>query len=233
MSDQGFREIQLSGKQLVFLFMAGVVVAVTVFLLGVSVGRGVKQASAHELEATTEAAPATTAASGPVDMPPPTEMTPADTRYSRLDHPEDAKAAGAGAAASGATPVDEPMPAAASTPADPVPAKTSSTVQGPSAATSAPAPPKEPAVKTARGQTDSDIPKSAPNGQWVVQVNALRSRESAEREVANLKKKGYPAFVLPGGNFYRVRVGPFRERGEADRTATRLTKEGLTPLVTR
>ena len=40
MSDQGFREIQLSGKQLVFLFMATVVVAVTVFLLGVSVGRG-------------------------------------------------------------------------------------------------------------------------------------------------------------------------------------------------
>ena len=41
MSDSGFREIQLSGKQVVFLFMAGVVVAVGVFLLGVSVGRGV------------------------------------------------------------------------------------------------------------------------------------------------------------------------------------------------
>ena len=42
MTDQGFREIQLSGKQLVFLFMASVVLAVVVFLLGVSVGRGVR-----------------------------------------------------------------------------------------------------------------------------------------------------------------------------------------------
>ena len=41
MADSGIREIQLSGKQLVFLFMASVVLIVSVFLLGVSVGRGV------------------------------------------------------------------------------------------------------------------------------------------------------------------------------------------------
>ena len=42
MSDSDVREIHLSGKQLFFLFMASVVVAVAIFLLGVSVGRGVK-----------------------------------------------------------------------------------------------------------------------------------------------------------------------------------------------
>ena len=47
MSDHGFHEIQLSGKQLVFLFMAAVVVAWCVFLLGVSVGRGVRSATAQ------------------------------------------------------------------------------------------------------------------------------------------------------------------------------------------
>jgi hypothetical protein len=41
MADQEYREIQLSGKQIVFLFMSLVVVAVVIFLLGVSVGRGV------------------------------------------------------------------------------------------------------------------------------------------------------------------------------------------------
>ncbi len=41
MSDDGFREIQLSGKQLVFLFMATTVVSVAIFLCGVLVGRGV------------------------------------------------------------------------------------------------------------------------------------------------------------------------------------------------
>src|SRR3954451_23702159 len=40
--DDGFHEIQLNGKQLVFLFMAATVVSVVIFLCGVLVGRGVK-----------------------------------------------------------------------------------------------------------------------------------------------------------------------------------------------
>src|SRR5512138_1576316 len=42
MSDEGFHEIQLNGKQLVFLFMAATVVSVVIFLCGVLVGRGVR-----------------------------------------------------------------------------------------------------------------------------------------------------------------------------------------------
>ncbi len=42
MADDGFHEIQLNGKQLVFLFMATTVVAVVIFLSGVMVGRGVR-----------------------------------------------------------------------------------------------------------------------------------------------------------------------------------------------
>jgi DedD protein len=41
-SDDAFHEIQLNGKQLVFLFMAVVVASVVIFLLGVLVGRGVR-----------------------------------------------------------------------------------------------------------------------------------------------------------------------------------------------
>src|SRR6185503_6244476 len=41
MQDEAFHEIQLNGKQLVFLFMAATVVAVVIFLMGVMVGRGV------------------------------------------------------------------------------------------------------------------------------------------------------------------------------------------------
>src|SRR5687768_9042008 len=40
--DDGFHEIQLSGKQLVFLFMATTVVSVVIFLCGIIVGRGVR-----------------------------------------------------------------------------------------------------------------------------------------------------------------------------------------------
>ena len=44
-SDEGFHEIQLNGKQLVFLFMAVTVVLVVTFLFGVLVGRGVRRGS--------------------------------------------------------------------------------------------------------------------------------------------------------------------------------------------
>lgn len=42
MTEREFHEIQLSGKQLVFLFISAVVLAVVIFLLGVAVGRGVR-----------------------------------------------------------------------------------------------------------------------------------------------------------------------------------------------
>ena len=41
-TDDGFHEIQLSGKQLVFLFMMTTAVSVVIFLCGVLVGRGVR-----------------------------------------------------------------------------------------------------------------------------------------------------------------------------------------------
>src|SRR6185295_6498299 len=41
-TEDGFHEIQLNGKQLVFLFMAATVVSVVIFLCGVLVGRGVR-----------------------------------------------------------------------------------------------------------------------------------------------------------------------------------------------
>jgi DedD protein len=69
----------------------------------------------------------------------------------------------------------------------------------------------------------------------VVQVNAFRSRENADKEVTQLKAKGFAAFVAPSqpGSLFRVRVGPFAQRADADRAAVRLRQEGLTPSVTR
>ena len=51
-ADEGFHEIQLSGKQIVFLFMATTVVSVVIFLCGVLVGRGVQIQRATEAERT-------------------------------------------------------------------------------------------------------------------------------------------------------------------------------------
>ena len=49
--DDGFHEIQLNGKQLVFLFMAATVVSVVIFLCGVLVGRGVRVERSAEADA--------------------------------------------------------------------------------------------------------------------------------------------------------------------------------------
>ena len=58
--NDAFHEIQLNGKQLVFLFMAATVVSVVIFLCGVLVGRGVRveRGSSVENAALTDPTPA-------------------------------------------------------------------------------------------------------------------------------------------------------------------------------
>src|SRR5919108_3992870 len=65
MQDGAFHEIQLNGKQLVFLFMAATVVSVVIFLCGVLVGRGVRA----ERSVADETSPAPVA-DVPVPQPP-------------------------------------------------------------------------------------------------------------------------------------------------------------------
>lgn len=77
MTDDAFHEIQLSGKQIVFLFMAVTVVSVVIFLCGVLVGRGV------QTERAARAAPPPTSAA-----PVPAGQTPAQTGAETLTYPE-------------------------------------------------------------------------------------------------------------------------------------------------
>ncbi len=65
---------------------------------------------------------------------------------------------------------------------------------------------------------------------WVVQVASLSSRESADKLQAQLRAKGYTAFVEPvslqGKDLFRVRVGP-----ELDRKRAELMVEGIRGAV--
>src|SRR5579864_8194823 len=79
MAESGIREIQVSRKQLVFLFMASVVFVVVIFLLGVSVGRG----SRSPLNSTLPADVATMT-EGAMPAPPNTPANPADLTYNGL-----------------------------------------------------------------------------------------------------------------------------------------------------
>jgi len=256
MSDQGFHEIQLTGKQLVFLFMAAVVLAVSIFLLGVSVGRGVRSSAATAGDL---GAPSDTTASA--SAPASTSVTAADLDYrQKLQSTPSAGAAAAGAvigaaagataAASGATkPVEPPQPppelpadagkkgdlsamagdpnAAKATPtpkSTPAPAKPTPTPTKPSAT---PTPTPAPAASTSK----QAAPAAEPG--WIVQLNAFGTKGAADSFIKELKGKGYTAYSVQTATLFKVRVGPFSNRADADKMANRLKKDGYTPLVTR
>jgi DedD protein len=242
MTDQEYREIQLSGKQIVFLFMSLVVVAVVIFLLGVSVGRGVRSPGAAEAAQGT--APTDTVAT--VGTPPPTQTSPGDLKYHSMLQGQPGQAGGSTATPPPAGPPPsnppaqtDPVPTEPQTPPTPPPgpATTSGRTAG--------AGPAQPAAGTSgRGVTPpppSPAPAPTPPkpGGWMVQVGAFRSRENAESLVAQLKRKGHAATIVRNAAVpnapHIVRVGPFADRAEADRAAAVLAKEqGVgKPSVTR
>lgn len=230
MADQQVREIQLGGKQLVFLFMASVVVAVAIFLLGVSVGRGVRESSAGQAAVSSDVAVSAAPSAPSVELPPETETKPEDLQY----HDQ----------LQGTTPPAAAAPAPASAAAVTGPAAESARPVSGQAGSAAAPPAKEPSPKA-----PPTIPKDAPAkeparpaaaavGGWYVQANAFRSRANADRQAAELRSKGYANVAVAGGGraggLFRVRIGPFADRADADRVADRLRKEErVTPSISQ
>ena len=70
-----------------------------------------------------------------------------------------------------------------------------------------------------------------------MQVAAVNSRSEAEAIAKRLAGKGYPSFVTtpPGGiKMFRVRIGKYPTRREAETIAARLEKEDqFKPWITR
>ena len=201
LNDDAFHEIQLSGKQLVFLFMATTVVSVFIFLCGVLVGRGVRAEKAPETAEQSAVAPsplvdAPPAQAGPVAAePPPPAEAPASEDLSYHDRLQ----------REGATKEQLKAPAESQ--------------PGPSERTTRPAP-----VAAA-----SPAPPASQDG-WVVQLIVLRNRGEASTIVQRLTSKGYPAFVVepaPGAavRAFKVQVGRYTDRREAEQAARRLEKE--------
>jgi DedD protein len=214
MAEPGVHEIQLSAKQLVFMFMAAVVVAVGIFLLGVSVGRGVREATGGGATEVRVGTPPTTPA-----LPPATKTNPADLTYhDSLQAPRPGETA-------------KPQEPPASQPSTPPPAA----VTPPPAAS---APPPAPATTTTKdtgtkaAPPPQQSPATAPAGKgWVVQVGTFRDRANAEKTLQELKGQGFPASIVVSGGTSRVRVGPYAQKTEADAVAKKLAK--YKPVVTR
>jgi cell division septation protein DedD len=214
MSNQGVREIQLNGKQLVFMFMTATVAAVVVFLCGVMVGRGVNTTRASATAAVT-AEPTVDPTSTAKALP----STSSDTASSAepVSNQEDLKELTYAKRLE--TPEPPPEPAVEPIGAAPVPAVAETKVQ------------PSPVAKA----VDPGEPKG--DG-FVVQVASLRSREEADGIAHRLSSKGFPSFVTTprssGPRVFRVRVGKYGDRREAETVALRLEKEEqFKPWITR
>ena len=217
-TEDGFHEIQLSGKQLVFLFIVTTTVIVVVFLCGVKVGRGARDAQVDEPEQVTAAAPATQPA--PVAAPPATEPpAPAADAQEDLSYPKRLQ--------SEATP-QETIKRQEEAKVEPAPAPVPAPAVAPAAAVPTPVATTE-KVPSAPPSTDS-LPTSARAGTWAIQVIATRDRAIAGSVLKKLAAKGYPAFLVnPSANatpaWYKVQVGRYSDRSEAEKVSLRIKKE--------
>jgi len=220
--DDGFHEIQLNGKQLVFLFMAVTVVLVVTFLCGVLVGRDLQlnREGASAVDTLTGTADPDVAPPPPVssDLPGTRSQPIADKEALTYDTLLEDGAAPQEKLRSANAP--EPPPAKAER-VEPAPPTSSPSVAPPAAAPAVPAAPAEPG-----------------GAGLAIQVAAVREKTDADRIANRLIGKGYKAYVVtPAAGapaVFRVRVGKFKEQREADSVAARLKKEEqFSPWIVR
>ena len=221
-ADDGFHEIQLSGKQLVFLFIVTTSVVVGVFLFGVLVGRGARDARPETPGATTSTTPA--AGELPSSEPASREAPPVVPDEPNLSAPATLTGRGDAADTLKSAPADsKPVPPAT------VPPRESAAAREPAPAPREPAPaPREPAA--APRPAPAAVPSSGTPGVWLVQVIATRDQEVATSVAKRLGAKGYPAFLIspvPGAQqpYYKVQIGRYKDRGEAEQVSQRIKKE--------
>jgi cell division protein FtsN len=80
------------------------------------------------------------------------------------------------------------------------------------------------------------VPDKMSGPVFTVQTASGKEKKSAEKTVKILTGKGYPAYVavseIPGkGTWYRVRIGEYRERKEAEKLLSKLGKDKIKGII--
>jgi cell division protein FtsN len=257
-SDESFREIQLNGKQLIFLVMAATVFSVVVFLFGVLVGRNARTGPDTVESAATEIAAdpvVPSVADNPTPAPsagapasegstakPAEDLSYAERLLREAPAEEHLKPASSAPpretpAAQAPASIKEPVASKDTVTAEPtakVPPAKQPTPKEPVAAAPPPprpaaaTPPPTPVEATAAAKTASASDPTGPG--FAVQVAAYKDRRESDSLAKQLIAKGYPAFVLDPVKgaptaFYRVRVGKYKTRQEAQAIMAKLQSE--------
>jgi len=94
-------------------------------------------------------------------------------------------------------------------------------------------------VKVGRGRTGKsptqviDGTDKELDGSFTVQAGAFRDKENAEKFRDKLDKKFGDCYVVKFQDYYRVRIGHFKDESGADQIVNTLSKNGLEGFVTR
>jgi cell division protein FtsN len=133
-----------------------------------------------------------------------------------------------------------PQTAAPAAPAAPAQAKTTDPLGDLARARIEPTSPTPPTNPLANPVPPSSVPPAAAGGepfQYFVQAGAYRSADDAEQQRAKLSLMGLQSKLSErdqaGRLVYRVRLGPFDKREEADKARERLAGNGIEAVVVR
>lgn len=201
----------LSAGVLAILFLLCVGVCALFFSLGFLVGYN---------EQAYKSAPAAERVTAP-PVTPPTVNPPVRTTEPQAKQP----------APTASAPAPAPVTPAqiASAVAESKPPAEAAKSEGREVARQAPAPPSG-------AQPESSTPAAA-GGEvgmgFTVQVAASANKEDAEKLVKILKSRGYPVFLVApeyvqaNDNLFRIQVGPFTSRGDAEKVRAKLAQEGF------
>ena len=207
-------------------------VSVVIFLCGVMVGRGVRQPQSDVLAASADSAlEPTTLLGNPSETPASRSALPADAppppTQEKLTYAEQLEATVVPDEPLKPATVPEPKRAVAAAVDDkkaaPKVLPAQETKQPPS---KVPAAVKVSATKPVTGESRFVEP---PGTGWVIQVGVFPTIDAAEAQRRRLAAKGYNLFLTENPDIakakYRVRVGKYGTKGEAEAVAARLRQE--------
>jgi DedD protein len=208
----------LSTRHLILVFLAGVAVCGVFFSLGFLVGYNERSARMP---------PVTERVSTPATIPP------------AVNPPLESVPVGPSSAATSAATVPPLAPPQVSAP--PSPPGERKTLAAARTAPPVTAPPPSPAK--AEREPELGTPATPPAGAgevgvgFTVQIAASRTKKDAEALVTILEERGYPVFLVTpeyahaNDNLYRVQVGPFSSKEDAEKVRAKLTQEGFKPFI--
>jgi cell division septation protein DedD len=220
--EKSYYEIQLDNKQLILVFLACVTVCVLIFVLGVMVGKGKKEAEMASVGRSeiiqTRPEP---------DLAPPQEIqaVPADKAPKGKKGKKDQEEAKAGAQDSDEYAYYDLDKTSSEKPLTKEPEKVQKAKPEPE--------PVKPAALTKVEEPEEKVePAPVPvseSGRYTVQVMATSSKTKAEQRMDFLKSKGYTAFMneerAGDSSVFKVRVGKFNDTDAAKKVAARLKQE--------